>query len=112
MPSEHVALERFFTHASYVRCRTFGHSWDDIPVTEPHPDGHSFWLRCVNCTMVRKDVFDRRYGELLHRQYEQPPDYSLAMDETPTRNDFRLRLFDIAQSLSDRRSRRAAKVPA
>lgn len=101
-------LQSFMRHREYVRCRTFGHSWDDIPVTEPHPDGHSFWLRCVVCTMVRRDVFDRRYGYLLHRQYDAPDGYSLAGEDVPTRDEFRLRLFDIAQTLSERRERRKA----
>jgi hypothetical protein len=102
-------LARFYRHRDYVHCRTFGHAWEEIPVTEPHPDGHSFWLRCVHCTMTRKDVFDRYYGELLHRQYEQPIDYSLAGEEVPTRAEFRLKLFDLAQSLADRREARKTK---
>lgn len=103
------ALDRFYRHRTFVRCRTFGHSWDDIPVTEPHPDGHQFWLRCVNCTTVRKDVFHRVYGHLLHRHYIHPDDYKLARDETPTRDEFRLRLFTIATDLAERRAKRAAK---
>lgn len=109
MTDESTALDRFYQHREYVRCRTFGHSWDDIPVTESHPDGHSFWLRCVHCATLRKDVFDRRYGELLHRVYEYPDHYQLAGDEVPSRSEFRLRLFDIAQSLADRRGRSRAK---
>lgn len=103
-----AAWDRLSKHSSYVRCRTFGHSWDDIPVTEPHEDGPSFWLRCVNCHMVRRDVFDARYGYLLHRAYDQPEGYSLAGEEIPTRDEFRLRLFTIGQDLADRRAKRNA----
>lgn len=110
MTAEH--LSAFMKKRDYVRCRTFGHSWDDIPVTESHPDGHSFWLRCVHCATVRKDVFDRRYGELLLRQYDYPDGYRLAEDELPTRAEFRLRLFDLAQGLADRRAKRAAAKEA
>jgi hypothetical protein len=99
-------LDRFYRHREYVRCRTFGHAWDDIPVTESHQDGYSWWLRCVNCTTERHDVIDRRYGYLLHRQYVYPDHYSLAGEMLPTRDEFRLRLIDIAQRLSDRRERK------
>jgi hypothetical protein len=102
------ALDWFTRHQDFLRCRTFGHSWDDIPVTESDPDGHSFWLRCVNCATVRRDVFDRHYGHLLRRKYDYPDDYQLAADDVPSRDEFRLRLFNIAQDLQDRRTKRAA----
>ena len=105
-----TTTEQLMQRAEYVRCRTLLHAWDEIPVTEPHPDGPSIWLRCVRCTSQRHDVFDSYNGELLHRQYIYPDDYSLAGDEyLPTRAEFRLRLFDIAQTLSDRRKRNGLK---
>jgi len=53
-------------------------------------------------------VFDRRYGYLLHRTYDVPLGYSLAgEDYVPSRDEFRLRLFEIANTLADRRERRA-----
>ena len=103
-------LENFYRHQDFVRCRTFGHAWEDIPVTETHVDGYSFWLRCVHCTGERHDVIDRRYGEVLHRSYHMPMGYALAIDEVPTRADFRLRLMSVAENLADaRRARQAHK---
>lgn len=108
MPDDHAALMRLMNRRDYVRCRTIGHSWDDIPVTEPHPDGPQFWLRCVSCHTVRKDVIDQRWGTLLHRSYDYPDDYRLASDEMPSRDDFRLRLLEMAETLAERRRKRKA----
>lgn len=102
-------LNSFYRHREYVQCRTFGHAWDDIPVTEPHPDGHSFWLRCTRCGTMRRDVFDRRWGGLVHRKYDYPDNYRLTSEVLPSRDEFRLKLFDITNQLADRRSRRAKK---
>jgi hypothetical protein len=97
-------LDAFMQHREYVRCRTFGHSWDDIPVTETDPDGPQFWLRCVNCHSVRRDTFHRMTGELIRRKYDYPDHYQLSGDEVPTRDEFRLQLFTIVSDLQDRRA--------
>lgn len=104
--SEADALERLFRHREFVVCRTFGHAWDSIPVTEPDPDGPQFWLRCERCTTLRKDTIDQRYGSLIRRKYDYPDDYKIESEYTPTRDDFRLKLLSIASDLSDRRAKK------
>lgn len=101
------ALDTFYRNQQFVRCRTFGHAWEDIPAT-PHPDGHAFWLRCVHCGGERHDVIDRRYGELVARRYDMPDGYGMSADEIPTRAEFRLRLMSVSDHLAERRTRRAS----
>ena len=102
------ALARFMEHREYVRCRTLGHAWDDIPVpaNEAIPGEAQIWLRCVHCGTVRKDRIGARTGYLAGRSYEYPEDYALAGDEIPTRDEWRLTLLDVAGQLADRRERR------
>lgn len=99
-------VERIMRRTEYVQCRTFSHAWDMIPVTEPHPDGPSLWLRCTRCGTVRMDVCDGRYGSLYHRRYVYPDDYSYPGETMPSRDEFRLKLFSIADDLAARRAKR------
>lgn len=110
MADEQSALDVFWRHREYVQCRTYGHAWEEIPVTESHIDGESLWLRCVRCATERHDVFDRRYGHIVHRGYDYPDAYRMSSDEMPSRDEFRLRLFTLANDLADRRSKRRAKA--
>lgn len=108
MPTDPAAqLERIYRHREFVTCRTFGHAWDSIPVTEPDPDGPQFWLRCTRCTTLRRDVIDQRYGSLIRRKYDYPDDYQMKGEDVPTRDDFRLRLLTLAEDMAERRAKRS-----
>lgn len=73
--------------SAYVRCRTLGHSWDAIPVTEPPSYGVAIDLRCEHCATVRRDVVSRSTAALLSRRYSYPDHYRDA--EHHTRTDWR-----------------------
>jgi len=101
-------IDRLYNHTEFVRCRTFGHAWDEVPVMEPDTYGRpQFWLRCTRCTAERHDVVNPSSGWLEGRTYLYPEEYSLAGEDVPTRDEFRLKLLTIAADLADRRAKRA-----
>jgi len=105
-----TTLDRVYAHTEYVRCRTFGHAWEEVPVMEGDAWGRpQFWLRCVRCSTERHDVIDAGSGSLEGRAYQYPEEYRLGRDEMPTRDDFRLRLLSIAADLADRREQRGRR---
>lgn len=60
---------------SYVKCRAYGHAWDDVEAANVRPL-HGFWeaLRCLRCTsqvIVARDVL----GKAISRSYSHPVDY-------------------------------------
>lgn len=83
---------RLTVRAEYLRCRTWGHAWEEfIPRGMRVRWGELFPLRCVRCGTERFDVINA-LGQLGQRRYVHPEDYSLAADETPTRDAFRVEL--------------------
>lgn len=60
---------------AYARCRTLGHSWDPIPVTDPPPYGAALDLRCEHCHTVRRDIVSLTTGYLYSRRYSYPDHY-------------------------------------
>lgn len=100
-------VDRLYTHTEYVRCRTFGHAWDEVPVMVPDAYGRpQFWLRCTRCTTERHDVVNGGSGWLEAREYVYPEEYSLTGEAVPTRDELRLKLLSIAADLADRRDKR------
>lgn len=87
----------------YEKCRTWGHAWEDfIPHGKRPSDwGSRFSLRCERCHTERHDVIDA-LGRLSTRHYDYPEDYSMAKDETPTREALRL---DLLRQIHGRRLR-------
>lgn len=81
-----------------VRCRTYGHAWEEVDVPFTVPIGSQrVWqyrlsLRCIRCTTVRHDVIDA-YGDVAGRWYDYPEGYGWAIDDLPTRSEFRLMLL-------------------
>ena len=73
---------------SFVRCRTLGHSWDAIPVTEPPRYGVAIDLRCEHCYTVRRDIVSPWTGALLGRRYSYPDHYQMV--NPPERTDWRV----------------------
>lgn len=78
--------------AQFMRCRTLGHQWDDIPAEKPGTFGDPLWCRCLRCTMVRIDEIGGG-GKLVKRRYVRPDGYQHAFTVdggvAPTRSDFR-----------------------
>ena len=73
--------------SDYVRCRTLGHAWDPIPVTEPPSYGLAIDLRCIHCATIRRDIVSRSTASLMNRRYTYPDHYRDA--EQHTRQDWR-----------------------
>lgn len=64
-------------NTAYLKCRTFGHSWEEfVPVGKRPGIGFRFSLLCTSCGMERHDNVGTS-GILISRQYVQPEGYSL-----------------------------------
>jgi hypothetical protein len=90
-----VGGDRVGIDESILRCRTWGHAWDEYFPDDLGPPsfGYRSSLRCTRCTTERHDVIDIN-GDVGQRRYIYPEGYQLARDETPTRSEMRLALFD------------------
>jgi hypothetical protein len=89
-----VGGDRIGIDEAMLRCRTYGHAWDEF-----YPDnlgvpmfGWRLSLRCVRCTAERHDTIDH-IGQVGARRYIYPEDYQLGRDELPTRTELRTLLF-------------------
>jgi hypothetical protein len=89
-----VGGDRVGLDAAMLRCRTYGHSWDEFyPPNLGTPSfGWRLSLRCARCTAERHDLIDV-LGRVGQRQYVYPPNYSMLRDETPTRDELRQRML-------------------
>jgi len=78
--------------SQYLRCRTLGHQWDDIPAEKAGAFGDPLWCRCLRCAMVRIDEIGGG-GKLVYRRYVRPDGYQRAFTDegqsAPTRSAFR-----------------------
>lgn len=90
-----VGGDRIGLDQAMLRCRTYGHAWDEF-----FPDdlgtplfGWRLSLRCNRCTAERHDLIDH-IGRVGQRRYIYPPDYQLQRDEVPTRDELRVRMLD------------------
>lgn len=89
------ATERAEISSDMLRCRIYGHAWDEF-----YPDdlGIPMWgwrlsLRCTRCATERHDIIDR-YGRLGQRRYLYPDGYRIAADETPSRDELRQTMLE------------------
>lgn len=82
---------------AFVKCRTYGHSWDEFtPLARPNRVfSWQTHLRCTRCTTERHDSYDT-LGEVVQREYKYVEGYALA--EKLTRAQFRLELRRRARS--------------
>lgn len=91
------------TPPSYIRCRTFGHAWDDVNPTDDEAEdfdllysgtNHSLLVaNCTRCGNHRSDVVNST-GSLVNRRYTYPEGYLMAKgDRRPKRAEFRLQLL-------------------
>lgn len=83
------------THDDFVVCRSIGHAWDEVPDDRQRTDPfHMVWtyricLRCVRCTTKRYDGINAQ-GDVGQREYRYPDGYKYAVNETPSRSEFRI----------------------
>jgi len=94
--------------AQYMRCRTLGHQWDDIPAEKKGTFGDPLWCRCLRCATVRMDEIGGG-GKLIKRKYQYPDGYQRAWTTdagNPSRADFREML--LMQRIREARKRRAS----
>ena len=89
-----VGGDRMGIDQAMLRCRTYGHAWDEF-----YPDnlgepmfGWRLSLRCTRCTAERHDTIDNT-GGVGGRRYIYPDGYQMQRDETPTREEMRMNLF-------------------
>jgi hypothetical protein len=77
---------------AYIRCRSYGHAWDEFSPIDLDPPvyGWRLSLRCVRCTMERHDNLDFK-GMLMGRRYIPPDGYRIK--NAPERFEFRAELF-------------------
>lgn len=82
-----------------LRCRTYGHSWDEF-----YPDdldrpatGWRLSLRCVRCAAERHDVIGR-LGSIEGRRYVYPDGYRLAKAERLDRAEYRQALYSVIKN--------------
>ena len=93
---------------TFVRCRTFGHAWDDVdPTDTEQTDFDILWggltgnsevsllvTACPRCTMRRMDVVGSAQGNLRSRRYLYPEGYLMSKGEhRPKRAEFRVQLL-------------------
>lgn len=84
--------KRLALRAEYLRCRTWGHAWEEFIPRDVRVKWGELWpLRCIRCGTERFDTINA-LGHLGARRYVHPEDYALAKDETPTRDGFRVQL--------------------
>lgn len=65
----------------YLKCRTYGHSWDQIPSSLADPEYQRMYawydvLRCVNCKTERYDGIASS-GDVDTRTYRYPWGYGI-----------------------------------
>lgn len=79
---------------SFLRCRTYGHSWKEVSCTKKTTDNvigvANLILSCASCKARRYDEISMLSGMVISRFYDYPEDY-LRVGRTP-RQEFRLAL--------------------
>lgn len=86
MDSDTSALRSMVT--DHVRCRTYGHSWDEHRPADATRDA-DLTLRCERCGMIRYDRIDV-HGDVYGRSYEYTEDYRVGRLSRP---DLRIELL-------------------
>jgi hypothetical protein len=94
-----VGGDRVGLDQAMLRCRTYGHAWDEfypnnlgLPIY-----GFRLSLRCARCTTERHDIIDHT-GHVGQRRYIYAADYQMQRDELPSREQLRLNLFSSVRS--------------
>ncbi|HEX8321595.1 hypothetical protein [Longimicrobium sp.] len=75
-----------------LRCKAYGHSWEQGPVNRFSPVGREVWvvkLRCTSCPKVRTDYVEPGTFELDNRHYTKVPGFTVIdpTDKTDLREE-------------------------
>lgn len=61
----------------YLKCRSWGHMWDDYRPLGRDRGDYVLTLRCDRCATERVDTLDSA-GDVIRRNYEYPEDYKIS----------------------------------
>lgn len=78
-----------------LRCKAYGHAWDQGPVNQLSPVGREVWvvnLRCTSCTKRRTDYVTPGTFDLEERNYSQV--YGFSVVEPAKRADYRAEIIE------------------
>jgi hypothetical protein len=85
----------------FVKCRTVGHTWDEIPddglgqqLFKGSKSTQMVVFRCTTCTMRRYEVWSLVTGDLVDRRYFTPEGYRLAKGSGANRRVMRKEYID------------------
>lgn len=83
---------------SFLRCRTYGHAWDEFtPIDLEAPwYGWRLSLRCIRCGTERHDNISYNNYSVMGRLYIYPDGYKIEVsqgEDRPTKEVFRDELF-------------------
>jgi hypothetical protein len=116
MPAKARAVDRVTGEVitdSAIRCRTYGHAWDEFTATDMGPPTGGLWrlsLRCVRCTTERHDIIDI-HGGVTARRYIYPEGYRDVLGpERMSREEYRMALYN--RLSKRRRPRKEANASA
>lgn len=92
----------------FLRCRSYGHSWEQIPITLANPEYVKLFhwydvLRCVICGTERYDGINE-LGQVGNRSYNYPHGYPLSF--TLSRSEARREMMFRTRGLLKSKSRR------
>jgi hypothetical protein len=96
---------------AYLRCRTYGHAWDEFAPIDLNPPAYGWrlCLRCTRCMTERYDNVDFK-GRVMSRRYVYPERYA---QKGVTRVEFRESLFQALRAkLEASKSIGATPTPA
>lgn len=93
-PTRKRSPESVDSEQSMVRCRTYGHAWDEFYPDDLGPPmfGWRLSLRCVRCATERHDTIDH-IGQVGSRRYIYPDGYQTTRDEALTKEEYRQTLY-------------------
>ena len=101
----------------YASCHLWGHAWEEVAGDwTPAYGGVPMTLRCMRCTMERRDTVGENTGEVVGRRYVEPEGYywqrSSDDEARPTRVDYRMSWINrhIVDARKARPKRRLARA--
>lgn len=99
-----------FNYGRYGDCHLLGHAWETVPSDwTPAYGGNPMTMRCMRCSMERRDTVGTNSGEVVNRRYVEPEGYYWKRDSDedvrPTRSDYRWAWIE-QNVLTNRRTRK------
>jgi len=105
------------SYGKFGDCHLLGHAWETVPSDwTPAYGGVPMTMRCMRCTMERRDTVGTNTGEVVSRRYVEPEGYywqrSSDDDVRPMRVDYRLAWITqhVLEATKQRRGRKLNAV--